>query len=138
MADMLSILIIMIVIYICVKKLVIPRIVALRAAKKGQTSLTAPCTATAGGGMPLVQTAIQTAVQTGGRPVTCFDMRLVDATICNYDENGTKDDLDAFTQRVKYAASELLLSASTRGDNVRLYALNWKCYILLYVTYTVR
>lgn len=133
MADMLSILIIMIVIYICVKKLVIPRIVALRAAKKGQTSLTAPCTATAGGGMPLVQAAIQTAVQTGGRPVTCFDMRLVNTAVSDGEDADT-----VLTQRITYAASEMLLNASLRGSDVRLYIVNaFHNALMLYVTYAV-
>ena len=42
MADMLSILIIMIVIYICVKKLVIPRIVALSVHRKYTTVASHP------------------------------------------------------------------------------------------------
>lgn len=131
MADMISILIILIFAYFAGKKLIIPRIVAARAAKKGHpAAVEAP--------RMEVLPAVQTAPQTGTRPVTCFDMRLVDAVLCNYDENGTKDDLDAFAQRMKYAASELLLNASTRGENVRLFAINFKCYILLYVTYTVR
>lgn len=131
MADMISILVFMIFAYFAGKKLIIPRIVAARAAKKGTPAV---AEAPRMEGFPAVQTAPQT---TGTRPVTCFDMRLVDATLCGYDENGTQEDIDTFAQRMKYAASELLLNASTRGDNVRLYALNWKCYILLYVTYTV-
>lgn len=131
MADMISILIFMIFAYFAIKKFVIPRIAAKRAAKTGETStIDLPPVME---GMPAVQSVIQT-----GHPVTCFDMRIVDATLCNYDENGTEKDMEAFTQRMKYAASELLLNASTRGDNVRLSAINWKCYILLYVTYTVR
>lgn len=134
MADMLSILIIMIVIYICGKKLIIPRIVALRAAKKGQTSLTAPSTATAGGGMPFVQTAIQTAVQAGGRPVTCFDMRLVNTAVSDEEDADT-----VLTQRITYAASEMLLNASLRGSDVRLYIVNaFHNALMLYVTYAVR
>lgn len=135
MADMISILVFMIFAYFAGKKLIIPRIVAARVAKKGTPAV---AEAPRPEGFPAVQTAPQTVPQTGTHSVTCFDMRLVDATICDYDKNGTTDDLEAFSQRMKYAASELLLNASTRGDNVRLYAINWKCYILLYVTYTVR
>lgn len=130
MADMISILIFMFFAYFAIKKFVIPRVAAKRAAKKGETSTVDLSPAIEG--MQTVQSVIQT-----GHPVTCFDMRIVDATLCNYDENGTEKDMEAFTQRMKYAASELLLNASTRGDNVRLSAINWKCYILLYVTYTV-
>lgn len=130
MADMLSILIIMIVVYICGKKLIIPRIVALRAAKKGQTALTAPCTATAGGGMPFVQTA----VQAGGRPVTCFDMRLVNTAVSDEEDADT-----VLTRRITYAASEMLLNASLRGSDVRLYIVNaFHNALMLYVTYAVR
>lgn len=131
MADMISILIFMIFAYFAIKKFVIPRIAAKRVAKKGETSTVYLSPGMEG--MPAVQSVIQT-----GRSVTCFDMRIVDATICDYGENGDEKDMDAFAQRMKYAASELLLNASTRGDNVRLSVLNWKCYILLYVTYTVR
>lgn len=149
MADMISILVFIIFAYFAGKKLIIPRIVAARAAKKGTP---------AGAGAPRMEgfPADQTAplplpdIQTGPRvspglrlspglhSVTCFDMRLVDATICDYDENGDKNGFDAFAERMKHAASDLLLNASTRGDNVRLYALNLKCCILLYVTYEVR
>lgn len=135
MADMISILVFIIFAYFAGKKFIIPRIAAARAAKKGTPAVAGTPLL---GGSPAVQTAPQTVPQTGTHSVTCFDMRLVDATICDYDENGDKDGMDAFAQRMKYAASELVLNASTRGDNVRLYALNWKCYILLYVTYTVR
>lgn len=134
MADMISILIFMIFAYFAIKKFVIPRIAAKRAAKKDGTS-TADLPITVEGMQP--PQAAMTATP-GHHPVTCFDMRIVDSTLCNYDENGTEKDMEAFTQRMKYAASELLLNASTRGDNVRLSAINWKCYILLYVTYTVR
>ena len=143
MADMISILVFIIFAYFAGKKLIIPRIVAARAAKKGTP---------AGAGVPRMEgfPAVQTAplplpdIQTGPRvspgphSVTCFDMRLVDATICDYDENGDKNGFDDFAERMKHAASDLLLNASTRGDNVRLYALNLKCCILLYATYEVR
>lgn len=138
MADMISILIFIIFAYFVVKKFVLPRIAAKKAAKDNVPAVAGVAGISGMESLPAVQTISQTAVQTGTHSVTCFDMRLVDATICDYDENGDNDGLDTFTQRMKYAASELLLNASTRGDNVRLYALNWKCYILLYVTYTVR
>lgn len=143
MADMISILVFIIFAYFAGKKLIIPRIVAARAAKKGTP---AGAGAPRMEGFPAVQTAplplpdIQTGpcLSPGLHSVTCFDMRLVDATICGYDENGDKNGFDAFAERMKHAASDLLLNASTRGDNVRLYALNLKCCILLYATYEVR
>lgn len=148
MADMLSILIIMIVAYICGKKLIIPRILVMRAAKKAAS---APGTAVPDGtpGMAAVQAALQavpsspsTAIA-GTRPITCFDMRLISTSVSDSDKdadgNGDSDTVTAFIQRVTYAANEMLLNASLRGDNVRLGFLNCtRNTLMLYITYTVR
>ena len=135
----------MVFIYFIGRKLIIPRIAAAARAAR-EEDIPAAAEALRIEGSSAVQTAplplpdIQTGsrVSPGPHSVTCFDMRLVDATICDYDENGDKNGFDAFAERMKHAASDLLLNASTRGDNVRLYALNLKCCILLYATYEVR
>ncbi|MCI9397143.1 MAG: hypothetical protein HFI55_09535 [Lachnospiraceae bacterium] len=152
MADMLSILIIMIVAYICGKKLIIPRILVMRAAKKAASAPgPAPGTAVPDGtpGMAAVQAALQavpsspsTAIA-GTRPITCFDMRLISTSVSDSDKdadgNGDSDTVTAFIQRVTYAANEMLLNASLRGDNVRLGFLNCtRNTLMLYITYTVR
>lgn len=127
MADMISILVFMIFAYFAGKKLIIPRIVAARAAKKGTpAAVEAPRME----GIP----AVQAAIQTGTRPVTCFDMRIVCTVV------GDNEDVDdVLTQRITYAASEMLLNASVRGSDVRLHVVNAFCSaVMLYVTYTVR
>ena len=131
MADMISILVFMIFAYFAGKKLIIPRIVAARAAKKGTP---AAAEAPRMEGIPAVQAAVQAAVQTGTRPVTCFDMRIVCTIV------GDNEDVDdVLTQRITYAASEMLLNASVRGSDVRLHVVNAFCNaVMLYVTYTVR
>lgn len=128
MADMLSILIVVIAAYFAAKKLIIPRIVAARAAKKG---IPATVESSRMEGIP----AVQAAIQTGARPVTCFDMRLVSLYTPDDEEDGT----DILTQRITYAASEMLLNASLRGDNIRFGIMNGVYNrLVLYVTYTVR
>lgn len=128
MADMISILVFMIFAYFAGKKLIIPRIIAARAAKKG---IPAVAEAPRMEGLPTVQTAIQT----GTRPVTCFDMRIVCTIVPD-----SEDDPDAvLTQRITYATSEMLLNASLRGSDVHLHVCNaFRNALMLYVTYTVR
>ncbi len=142
MADMLSILIIMIVAYFTVKRLILPRILAIRAAKKGkgkgdgegETAPTDP-RLTGNEGMQTVPTAIPAipAARPGIRPVTCLDVRFVRFNLP--DDEGIEETL---TSRIAYAANEMLLNASIRGSDVRFHvAVTHPDLMMLYVTYTV-
>ena len=129
MADMISVLIIMIFIYFALKKYAIPRIAAKRAAKAG-----IPYPVAAGAPRMEGLQAVQAAIQTSSRPVTCFDMRIVDTVVSDEEDTDT-----VLTQRITYAASEMLLNASLRGSDVRFYVVDaFRNALMLYVTYTVR
>lgn len=130
MADMISVLVIMIFAYFAVKKFAIPRIAAKRAAKREPVTVSVPDGTE---GMQAVQAAIKATA--GNRPITCFDMRLIPT----YVSDDGDDNEGVLTQRITYAASEMLLNASLRGDNVRLSVSDGICgNLMLYVTYTVR
>lgn len=137
MADMISILIFMIFAYFAAKKLIIPAVSARISAKRAAKNLppVEVAVSDSASGMAAIQAAVQATA--GGRSVTCFDMRLI-RTPAPDDDTGEDDDT-TFTQRVTYAASEMLLNASTRGDAVRLNAVFIRPYaLMLYVTYAVR
>lgn len=134
MADMISILIVMIFAYFVIKKYVIPRIAARRMAKNLPPVEVA--VSDSASGMAAIQAAVQATA--GGHSVTCFDMRFVDCHV-SFDVKDDEKSDNTLTQRITYAASEMLLNASTRGDNVRLSALLMPSgALMLYVTYTVR
>lgn len=134
MADMLSILIVMVFAYFAIKKYVIPRIAARRAAKNLPPVEVAASDSASG--MAAIQSAVQAVA--GGRSVTCFDMRFVDTHV-SFDVKDDEKNDNTLIQRITYAASEMLLNASTRGDNVRLSVLPMPSgALMLYVTYTVR
>lgn len=138
MADMLSILIIMIVAYFTVKRLIIPRIVAIRAAKKGKgkgdgEGETAHADSRLTGNEGMTAIPAIPAARPGIRPVTCLDVRFVRFNLP--DDEGIEETL---TSRIAYAANEMLLNASIRGSDVRFHvAVTHPDVLMLYVTYTV-
>lgn len=137
MADMISILIFIIFCYFVAKKLIIPTVSARVAAKRAAKNLppVEVSVSDSASGMAAIQAAVQATA--GGRSVTCFDMRIIH-TPAPDDDTGEDDDI-TFTHRVTYAANEMLLNASTRGDAVRLNAVFIRPYaLMLYVTYAVR
>ncbi len=134
MADMISILIFIIFCYFVAKKLIIPTVSARVAAKRAAKNLppVEVAISDSASGMAAIQAAIQATA--GGRSVTCFDMRFVDTSTDALDEHVW----DILRQRITCDASEMLLNASTRGDNVLLSALLMPSgTLMLYVTYTV-
>lgn len=134
MADMLSILIVVTAVYFAAKKLIIPRIAAVRAAKAKKPEPVEPVMLEGAAGSVQAWQAVSQA-RAVGHPVTCFDMRLLDVSVDDLDEHAG----DILRQRITCEASEMLLNASTRGDNVRLSFFDWSAgYMMLYVTYTVR
>ncbi len=136
MSDMLSILIIVIVAYIAAKRLIVPRIVALRASKKGKngTAHVIPVPADPCPASKENMQAVQTAIQTGGRSVTCLDVRFVNFNLPDDEEIG-----ETLSMRVTHAANEMLLNASIRGTDVRFHvAVPHPDVLMLYVTYAVR
>lgn len=136
MSDMLSIFIIVTVAYIAAKRLIIPRIVALRAAKKGkdETAPASPADPCFGFASKEDVQAVQTAIQTGGRSVTCLDVRFVCFNLPDDEEIG-----ETLSMRVTHAANEMLLNASIRGTDVRFHAaVLHPDVLMLYVTYVVR
>lgn len=138
MADMISILIFIIFAYFAAKKLIIPAVSARIAAKRAAKNLppVEVSVSDSASGMAAIQAAVQATA--GGRSVTCFDMRFVDSRVPFDVKDDEKND-NTLTQRITYAASEMLLNASTRGDDVRLSALLMPSgSLMLYVTYTVR
>lgn len=117
MADMIKIIAILIFSYFVVKKYIIPRIAAKRAAKNGALIASHP-----------IPEELQNAMAAnGGRKVTGFDMRWID--LAASDE---KVELD-----LREKANEMLMLASARGTDVRLNMVNMGVTLLLYVTYVV-
>lgn len=122
MADVLSIIIFLIFAYIVSKKYIIPRIVAKRAAKRGETFAPAETESTGIADLQELQGMLN-----GRRPVTCMDVRWVDLAATD----------EILEQDLRYKANEMLLNASTRGRDVQLNVVNMGVNLLLYVTYTV-
>lgn len=144
MADVISILVVIVFVYIVTKKVFLPRLALKRAAKAGQTVMQQPGQTVPGQTIPATGASLFPAdiMQAGrfsghipqtpsSRPVTCFDMRLIDLSTVG------KSDGDTVEQRVTYAASELLLSLCSRGVVPTLSALMLTDNILmLYATYS--
>lgn len=148
-----TIAVVMVFAYIVVKKTLLPRLALKRAAKAGLTSAQQAGQVPAGQASAekvlagLAQTVMGTAsppftdlMQPGrfsgqsfqtSRPVTCFDMRLIDLSTIG------KGDGDTFDQRITYAASEMLLGLCSRGAVPTLGAVMlMDDLLMLYATYT--
>lgn len=125
MADFISIIMIIIFAYFAAKKLIIPRIMAKKAAK-GAT----PAAATAGNVL-----ATETAVNavTESRPITFIDVREEPLRVSEDEDPMTGD---ALPQRLEKTANEMLLNASLRGRNVQFGTINAGGSVILYTTYT--
>lgn len=127
MADFISI--IMIIIFACfaAKKLIIPRIVAKKAAK-GATP-----TAAMAGNILATDTAVKTVTES--RPITFIEVREIPLYLPD-NESGADREEDRLYMRFSKTANEMLLNASLRGRNVQFGAINAGGLVILYTTYT--
>lgn len=116
MADLISIIMIFIFGFFTVKKLILPRIMAKRAAKNGVVISSAP-----------IPDGMQEAIAKTNRPLTGFDVKLVE-----YSESK-----EAMICDIRAAAEDMLLKASLSGRDVKLGMVDVAVALVLYVTYTV-
>lgn len=141
MADVITIIVVMAFAYVVLKIVVLPRLALKRAAKAGQTvaQLTGQTDGQAAGAMPPSFPGIMQAGRFSGqpfqapasRPVTCFDMRIIDLTTIG------KGDGDTLEQRITYTVSEMLLTLCSRGFTPTLGALMLTDDLLMfYATYS--
>lgn len=126
-----------VIVFICIlyKKTLLPRIALKRAAKAGQAVQTAdsPSPAQPPSLADLMQAGRFSGQSLpGSRPVTCFDMRLVDLSLTG------GSDGDTLERRITYAASEMLLNLCSRGASPVLGAVRiTDDLLMLYATYAV-
>lgn len=120
MADFISI--IMIIVFACfvAKKLIIPRIIAKRAAKNGVVISSAS-----------IPDGMQEEISKTNRPLTGIGIQLINLSLFDGDT-----DAEALTTRIRQTASEMLLNASMSGRDVRLNMLYAHPVLILYTTYT--
>lgn len=151
--SVITIAVVMVFAYIVAKKTLLPRLALRRAAKAGLTSaqqagqviagqavsgqaLTGQTQAVMDTTSPSLTGLMQPGRFSGqpfqtSRPVTCFDMRLIDLSTIG------KGDGDTFDQRITYAASEMLLGLCSRGAVPTLGAVMlMDDLLMLYATYT--
>lgn len=120
MADLISIIMIFIFGFFTVKKLILPRIMAKRAAKSGVVISSTP-----------IPDGMQEAIAKTNRPLTGFGVQLINLTLFD-----GETDTEALATRIRQTASEMLLNASMSGRDVRLNMVYGHPVLILYVTYT--
>lgn len=149
MSNFITILVVMAFAYVVLKIVVLPRLALRRAAKAGQavTQLSGQTDGQAAGATPLsvpgaIPVTLPGIMQAGrfsgqpfqapaSRPVTCFDMRIIDLSTIG------KGDGDTLEQRITYTVSEMLLTLCSRGFAPTLGALMLTDDLLMfYATYS--
>lgn len=130
MADIISIIMIIIFAYFAAKKLIIPRIMAKRAAKAASSDATPIITE----GAKYAGEAAKIVTVPDHRPVTFIDIREERFRVSEDEDIMTGDTL---AQRVEKTANEMLLNASLRGRNVQFGSIHACGSVILYTTYTV-
>lgn len=121
MADMISIILIIIFGFITAKKIIIPRIVAKKAAKNGVVISSQP-----------IPDGMQETIAKNNRPLTGFGVDLINLSLFD-----GETDTEALKTRIRQTASEMLLNASMTGRDVRLNMTYAHPVLILHVTYTV-
>lgn len=121
MADLISIIMIIIFGFFTVKKLILPRIMAKRAAKNGVVISSQP-----------IPDGMQEAIAKTNRPLTGLGgVQLINLSLFD-----GETDTEALETRIRQTASEMLLNASLSGRDVRLNMSYAHPVLILYVTYT--
>lgn len=120
MADFISIIMIIIFAYFAVKKFIIPRIMAKKAAKNGAVISST-----------IIPDGMQEAIANTNRPLTGLGIQLINLSLFD-----GETDMEALATRIRQTASEMLLNASMSGRDVRLNMLYAHPVLILYVTYT--
>lgn len=121
MADLISTIMIIIFGFFTVKKLILPRIMAKRAAKNGVVISSAP-----------IPDGMQEATAKTNRPLTGLGgVQLINLSLFD-----GETDTEALETRIRQTASEMLLNASMSGRDVRLNMVYGHPVLILYVTYT--
>lgn len=121
MADMISIILIIIFCVFTAKKIIIPRIVAKKAAKNGVVMSS-----------PSIPNGMQEINAKNNRPLT----GLGGIQLINFSLFDGETDTEALETRIRQTASEMLLNASMSGRDVRLNMVYGHPVLILYVTYT--
>lgn len=138
MSDVITIIVVMAFAYVVLKIVVLPRLALRRAAKAGQALTQQAGQQTAGTSAPSLTDIMQAGRFSGqpfqasvSRPVTCFDMRIIDLSTIG------KGDGDTLEQRITYTVSEMLLTLCSRGFTPALGAMMLTDDLLMfYVTYS--
>lgn len=132
MENLIKIILIVVFAFFMAKKYIIPRIAAKRAARSAAKSGIVPQAFISEDPIPHGSCDTRTA-QAQRRGVSCFDMRIV-----SYDTPGDSEEQEPFITRLKCAANEMLLNASTRGTDVHLGIIKvTDTAYMLYIIYTV-
>lgn len=131
-ANIISIVVVMVFLYILAKKTLLPRLALKRAAKAGQEVDTAKVPALSAADFMQAGRFPRQGAH-APLPVACFDMRLI--KLYEFDDNENEEDY--LERRIKYEANEMLLGLCSRGiaPSLKVLMLSSGC-MMLYVTYT--